>query len=163
MRERRRWEPPDSLRVMEVRGKGAERVLYCTYCMETVIPSEAELKPTRLRDCVLRHWGSKCSKCIRFAETTPLTRGVICCTFFRFAAVLPQEKEQLSLAMPEQPPKIPFFRMGSLSPKESKIAIRKNGAKWSIASKKKHEGGHSRTSPCKPGRSRRSIRAFICC
>ena len=60
MTAKRRWEPSDGLRTMEVRGDGAERVVYCTHCMETVIPSEAELKPTRIRDCVLRHGNRMC-------------------------------------------------------------------------------------------------------
>ena len=75
MTAKRRWEPSDGLRIMEVRGDGAERVLYCTHCMETVIPSEAELKPTRIRDCVLRHWGTECS---RPGSTVELNTTVVC-------------------------------------------------------------------------------------
>lgn len=73
MTAKRRWEPPDGLRTMEVRGDGAERVVYCTHCMETVIPSEAELKPTRIRDCVLRHWGTEC-----VLPTIELNTTVVC-------------------------------------------------------------------------------------
>ena len=59
-REKRRWEPPDGLRVLEVQGHGPERVVYCTHCQATIIPTDAELKPTRMRDCALRHWRSRC-------------------------------------------------------------------------------------------------------
>ena len=59
-REKRRWEPPDGLYVLEVQGHGPERVVYCTHCQATITPTDAELRPTRMRDCALRHWRSIC-------------------------------------------------------------------------------------------------------